>query len=149
MGAGIAAASAKCARLCPTPRSALQVLKRCSWRVLLLDSRELVAALRELGGHPDYDRLCEFVTECAEEDYVPLAGAHYLGHRLDAAGGAMDRSHAPYSSRPQNAGLDGSYWQLQLDGQPQRGGPPAAPHAPALATRSGRQLRSVLGPRNR
>jgi hypothetical protein len=125
------------------------VLKRCSWRVLLLDSRELVAALRELGGHPDYDRLCEFVTECAEEDYVPLVGAHYLGHRLDAAGGAMDRARAPYGGRPQNAGLDGSYWQLQLDGQPQRGEPPAAPHAPALATRSGRQLRSVLGPRNR
>ena len=129
------------------------MLKRCSWRVLLLDSRELVAALRELGGHPDYDRLCELVTECAEENYVPRVGAHCQGDRLDAAGAGMDRARAPYGShsgRPQSAGLDGSYWQLQLDGHPhQRGDPASAPHAPAMATRSGRQLRSVLGPRNR
>ena len=126
------------------------MLKRCNWRVLLLDSRELVAALRELGGHPDYDRLCDFVTECAEEDYVPHVGAQYQGHRLDAAGAAMDRARAPYcGGRPQSAGLDGSYWQLQLDGQPQRE-MGAVPQAPALTTtRSGRQLRSVLGPRNR
>lgn len=142
----------------------LQVLDRCQWRVLLRDRDEVFAALADIGCHPDFERLCAFVRDCAAFGVTPM-GSHEHSPAAEAYGGA--HTHALALSRaarggspqlrPQQAasasmgvsdgsgdasmasggsGLDGSYWR------------PHADWAAAAAAKRPRRAGMALGPRN-
>jgi hypothetical protein len=132
--------------------------------VLLRDRDEVFAALADIGCHPNFERLCAFVRDCAAFGVTPM-GSHEHSPAAEAYGGAHTHALAVSRAarggspqrRPQQAasasmgvsdgsgnasmasggsGLDGSYWRPQAD------------WAAAAAAKRPRRAGMALGPRD-